>query len=97
MEGYRGPEPIGAGGVDAAANKPACQELSVAEADLFFSEREDDITRAKAYCARCPIKEDCRAGAVERGEKQGVWGGELFRNGKPIDKVPRRGRPPKTA
>lgn len=33
------------------------------------------IARAKAICARCPVKAECRDYAIDAGEKQGVWGG----------------------
>jgi WhiB family redox-sensing transcriptional regulator len=64
---------------------------------LFFSEQLDDIARAKALCTRCPVKGDCLAGAVARREPWGVWGGELFLNGKVLAYKRPRGRPPKHA
>ncbi|WP_331722821.1 WhiB family transcriptional regulator (plasmid) [Streptomyces canus] len=33
------------------------------------------IEEAKAVCRRCPLIDDCLEGALERGEKAGVWGG----------------------
>ncbi|MEV7076657.1 WhiB family transcriptional regulator [Streptomyces sp. NPDC093990] len=33
------------------------------------------IEEAKAVCRRCPLIESCLQGALERGEKAGVWGG----------------------
>ena len=64
---------------------------------LFFSEQLDDIARAKAICALCPVVEPCLAGAVERREPWGVWGGQLFANGKILAFKRKRGRPPKNA
>jgi WhiB family redox-sensing transcriptional regulator len=60
---------------------------------LFFSDELVDIARAKAICARCPLRGPCLTGALERVEPWGVWGGELLENGRIVrDKKP-RGRP----
>ena len=61
--------------------------------DLCFAEKPQDIWRAKSLCRRCPTRPACLAGALERGEPWGVWGGELFQHGVIVaDKRP-RGRP----
>lgn len=62
---------------------------------LFYSEQLNDIARAKAICARCPVREECLEGALERREPAGVWGGQLFMNGKVLAFKRKRGRPPK--
>ena len=62
---------------------------------LFFSEQLDDIAAAKAFCAGCPVKDDCLDGALTRREPWGVWGGELFVHGKVVAQKRKRGRPPK--
>jgi WhiB family transcriptional regulator, redox-sensing transcriptional regulator len=72
-----------------------CADTSSALVDLFFSEQLDDILRAKAFCVECPVREACLDAAVERREPWGVWGGELFANGKVLANKRRRGRPPK--
>jgi WhiB family redox-sensing transcriptional regulator len=64
---------------------------------LFFSEQLDDIARAKALCAECPVQEACFEGALARGEPYGVWGGRLFYKGKVLAFKRPRGRPPKNA
>jgi len=64
--------------------------------DLFFSDDLRDIASAKMICATCPALARCLQGALERREPWGVWGGQLFLNGKIIEKRRRRGRPPKT-
>lgn len=64
---------------------------------LFFSEQLDDIARAKALCAECPVREACFEGALARGEPYGVWGGRLFFKGKVLAFKRPRGRPPKNA
>lgn len=64
---------------------------------LFFSEQLDDIARAKAICAECPLREACFEGALARHEPYGVWGGRLFFKGKVLAFKRPRGRPPKNA
>jgi len=65
--------------------------------EVFFSEELHDIARAKSICAECPVIAECLAGAIEREEPYGVWGGQLFLNGKVLMQKRRRGRPPKVA
>ena len=72
-----------------------CRDGSASLVELFFSEQLDDIARAKAFCQGCPVKDSCLAGALERREPWGVWGGELFVNGKVVAQKRKRGRPPK--
>jgi len=74
-----------------------CRDGAGTMVSLFFSEQLDDIARAKAICALCPVVEPCLAGAVERREPWGVWGGQLFANGKILAFKRKRGRPPKNA
>ncbi|HEX2042930.1 MAG TPA: WhiB family transcriptional regulator [Acidimicrobiales bacterium] len=62
---------------------------------LFFSEQLDDIARAKAICAECPVRQPCFEGALARREPYGVWGGHLFYKGKVLAMKRPRGRPPK--
>lgn len=62
---------------------------------LFFSEELQDIARAKHICATCPALIPCLEGALTRREPWGVWGGQLFLNGKILTGKRRRGRPPK--
>jgi WhiB family transcriptional regulator, redox-sensing transcriptional regulator len=76
-----------------AAATPLCQT----EPDLYFSEDPGDLRLAKALCRQCPLLDAGITGALERGERWGFWGGELFQNGRIIpDKRP-RGRPRKAA
>ena len=63
---------------------------------LFFSEELQDISKAKQICALCPVLAECLEGAIERREPWGVWGGQLFLNGRILASKRRRGRPPKT-
>ncbi|MGH9178644.1 MAG: WhiB family transcriptional regulator [Acidimicrobiales bacterium] len=74
-----------------------CRDGAATMVELFFSEQLEDIARAKAICATCVVREPCLAGAVERREPWGVWGGQLFLNGKILAFKRKRGRPPKNA
>nr|WP_245645924.1 WhiB family transcriptional regulator [Pseudonocardia acaciae] len=72
-----------------------CREAE--DADLWFADAPADLERAKALCAGCPIKAECLAGALRRGEPWGVWGGEIFQRGSVIARKRPRGRPSKAA
>jgi WhiB family transcriptional regulator, redox-sensing transcriptional regulator len=62
---------------------------------LWFSDRPADLQLAKAYCQPCPMRQVCLAGAAERQEPHGVWGGEIFARGAIITEKRPRGRPPR--
>jgi WhiB family redox-sensing transcriptional regulator len=64
--------------------------------ELFFAESPDDVETAKAFCRECPARAACLAGALERREPWGVWGGELFLSGAIVPRKRPRGRPRKT-
>jgi len=72
-----------------------CADGTGALVELFFSEQIDDINAAKAFCRECPVQAPCLAVAQARREPWGVWGGELFVNGKIVAQKRKRGRPPK--
>ena len=74
-----------------------CNDGAGTMVSLFFSEQLDDIARAKAICALCPLQQECFEGALARREPWGVWGGHLFLNGKVLAHKRKRGRPPKNA
>ncbi len=65
--------------------------------ELYFAESPSDVELAKALCSSCPIRVECLAGALERREPWGVWGGELFLSGAVIPRKRPRGRPRKDA
>lgn len=64
--------------------------------DLFFAESPQDVDRAKAMCRGCSARIACLAGALERSEPWGVWGGELLISGVIVPQKRPRGRPAKT-
>jgi WhiB family transcriptional regulator, redox-sensing transcriptional regulator len=63
--------------------------------DLWFSDSPSDLEIAKSLCAECPLRAECLAGAIERGEPWGVWGGEIFERGAVVPRKRPRGRPRK--
>ncbi|NYH80029.1 WhiB family redox-sensing transcriptional regulator [Actinopolyspora biskrensis] len=63
--------------------------------DLWFAEKPSDLERAKRLCGDCPIRSECLAGALSRGEPWGVWGGEIVEQGTVINRKKPRGRPRK--
>lgn len=73
----------------------ACRGAAGSLVELFFSEEIEDIARAKSICAGCTLIEACLDGARQRREPWGVWGGQLFQNGKILPFKRKRGRPPK--
>ncbi|MGE5285703.1 MAG: WhiB family transcriptional regulator [Micromonosporaceae bacterium] len=59
------------------ASRGACRD---AEPDLFFpitsaGPGQVQIAEAKAVCARCAVRAQCLAYALETGQDCGVWGG----------------------
>ena len=63
--------------------------------ELFFAESPQDVEQAKAMCRECPARLACLAGALERREPWGVWGGELLMSGAIVPRKRPRGRPRK--
>lgn len=72
-----------------------CASRSIKAKDIFFSEEIHEIAEAKSICADCPAISPCLEGAIGRNEPCGVWGGQLFMNGKVLMVKRRRGRPSK--
>jgi WhiB family redox-sensing transcriptional regulator len=67
---------------------PACTDAP----EHFFSEDPHELEQAKVVCRVCPMRQACLAGALERREPWGVWGGALLDRGRVIayKRAPRR-------
>lgn len=57
----------------------ACAGLDI---DLFFPERGETTSAAKAVCAGCPVRDECREFGMR--ERFGVWGGASERERKTL-------------
>ena len=77
--------------VELEANLP-CRKF---DPDLWFSDSPTELELAKSLCGDCPLRVECLAGAVERAEPWGVWGGEIFERGAVVPRKRPRGRPRK--
>ena len=69
-----------------------CREY---DPQLWFAERPEPVELAKALCGTCPLRRECLAGALERREPWGVWGGQLVLDGAIVARKRGRGRPRK--
>lgn len=65
------------------------------DANLWFAESAHDVEIAKQLCRACPVRAQCLAGALRRQEPWGVWGGEVFVQGRIVAYKRSRGRPRK--
>jgi WhiB family transcriptional regulator, redox-sensing transcriptional regulator len=43
--------------------------------DVFFPDRGESLSPAKAVCAECIVRDECLEFALDQGERFGVWGG----------------------
>ncbi|MEO3763118.1 WhiB family transcriptional regulator [Streptomyces sp. WMMC500] len=78
--------------IDALGDLVPCRSY---DPEVFFAETPADVEYAKSLCQTCPVREACLAGAKERREPWGVWGGELFVQGVVVPRKRPRGRPRK--
>ena len=67
----------------------------VYDPELWFADTPAELELAKSHCLDCPVRAACLAGALERREPWGVWGGEIFERGAVIPRKRPRGRPRK--
>jgi len=77
--------------VEAGAELP-CRKF---DPDLWFADAPAELELARALCGECPLRAECLAGALERAEPWGVWGGEIFDRGAIVARKRPRGRPRK--
>jgi WhiB family redox-sensing transcriptional regulator len=68
----------------------------VQDPEAFFAESPQGVEQAKAMCRSCRARVACLAGALERSEPWGIWGGELLMSGAIVPRKRRPGRPRKT-
>jgi WhiB family transcriptional regulator, redox-sensing transcriptional regulator len=66
------------------------------DAELWFADSPEGVEFAKALCVTCPARPECLAGALDRREPWGVWGGEFFVQGAVVARKRPRGRPRKS-
>ena len=67
----------------------------VENGELWFADTPAQLELAKSFCRDCPARLACLAGALERREPWGVWGGEIFERGAIVARKRPRGRPRK--
>jgi WhiB family transcriptional regulator, redox-sensing transcriptional regulator len=82
---------VGSGTTLTVGSDPPCRQ----DPELFFAESPQDVEQAKAMCRACGARIACLAGALERREPCGVWGGELLMRGAIMPRKRPRGRPRK--
>ena len=75
--------------------RPGTLPCHLVDPEVFFAESPADVEAAKALCVGCPMQQACLAGALDRREPWGVWGGELFVAGVVVARKRPRGRPRK--
>lgn len=80
---------------DAGTSYARCSDGNGTLSHLFFSDDDHELARAKAICRPCGLRATCLAGALERQEPYGVWGGLLVLDGVAVEVKRKRGRPPK--
>ena len=81
--------------LDESEDLDAALPCRVFEAELWFAESPADVEYAKSLCGSCPMRAECLAGALERREPWGVWGGQLLVQGAVVPRKRPRGRPRK--
>lgn len=57
----------------------------------WFPERGEPMGEARSVCARCLVREECLAYAVDTGQMFGLWGGMSTRERRRLSGHERRG------
>ena len=88
-------EKIGLGAVTGTYSDGSSFNLPchTADPEMYFSEDELAVAEAKSICGGCSVRSQCLEGALSRKEPAGVWGGELFEDGRVIARKRKAGRP----
>jgi WhiB family redox-sensing transcriptional regulator len=79
-----------------SSRSPAGLPCQVRDPDLWFADAPEQLETAKTFCGDCPARLACLAGALQRQEPWGVWGGEIFSRGVVLARKRGRGRPRKS-
>jgi WhiB family redox-sensing transcriptional regulator len=91
-------DPIGIEPLDPLSKEcPEDLPCRVQDGELWFADTPANLEVAKSFCRECPARLACLAGAIERREPWGVWGGEIFERGVIVARKRPRGRPRKDA
>lgn len=67
--------------------RAACRGV---DPDIFYPVTDEDAEDAKAICRACPVRQACLEWALERREREGVWGGATERERRRILRRRRR-------
>ena len=59
--------------------------------DVFFPDRGESLSPAKAVCAECIVRDECLEYALDNGERFGVWGGTSERERRRLRRARRQG------
>jgi WhiB family redox-sensing transcriptional regulator len=87
--------PLGVAGSGAGVSSKSALPCRNFDPDLWFAEAPAELELAKSLCGDCPVRVECLAGALDRQEPWGVWGGEIFERGAVVPRKRPRGRPRK--
>ena len=60
---------------DESSDWPDYAACAQTDPDAFFPEKGESNRAAKKICARCFVRTDCLAYALEHDERFGIWGG----------------------
>jgi WhiB family redox-sensing transcriptional regulator len=60
--------------------------------ELFFPHGTDmlalrQVQRAKAFCARCPVRDECLSYALASQQRHGIWGGTTAEERRDLDRI----------
>lgn len=75
--------------------KARCNDGAGTMSELFFSTEPPDIAKAKRICAECDLIEPCLKSALDDRVPEGIWGGQLFFDGKIVARPKYKGHPTK--
>jgi WhiB family redox-sensing transcriptional regulator len=62
-------------GIVASPKWMADAECKQSDPELFYPDTGHSSRDGRAVCARCPVRAECLAYAIEHHERYGVWGG----------------------